>query len=53
MLKPKEMEIVNRALDCYAHAVNEDFDQLRFLETLVNELAEFEDSLEYIELEVK
>lgn len=29
MLKPKEMEIVNRALDCYAHAVNEDFDQLR------------------------
>lgn len=29
MLKPKEMEIVNRALDCYAHAVNEDFDKLR------------------------
>lgn len=29
MLKPKEMKIVNRALDCYAHAVNEDFDQLR------------------------
>lgn len=29
MLKPKEMEIVNHALDCYAHAVNEDFDKLR------------------------
>lgn len=28
-------------------------DQLRFIEKLVNELAEFEDSLEYIELEVK